>query len=244
MVNCGACGLPGHNNRNPECRIKCSLSNMYKFTHTGSYYILSLKYILSKYPNKICLSPVELSWDNDRSSFTNLDKAFISRMYCNLDFIYIKLNLRDRNSSHANYIILNIRTGIFFRYEPHGSNTQNYQLDLALYNFAILNNYVYIPPKDFCPYIGIQTMALDTAGLCQTSVLYSLLSVLDPVNYDYVLATSESNIAMYSLVSLASELLINVYMKLSSNLRDKFIRWNSLSQEDRLAIHKDLSIFI
>jgi hypothetical protein len=68
--------------------------------------------------------------------------------------------------SHANVLIMDKKTGVLTRYEPHGASTGLYDytlLDHLLSEFV--KNYPrvffggYEPPLQFCPLVGVQTLA-------------------------------------------------------------------------------------
>lgn len=242
---CGACGQPGHNNMSKKCPsqiIKESISNMYKFTHTGTYYLKSLLYIQELYPNRICLSDTEIRWNAETKTLSNLTKAFAEKDKCSLDFIYFRVNISGYGESHANYILLHTRRGIFWRYEPHGNRKSNPYFDKQLFDFANGHSYVYLSPTVSCPQVGIQSAALDTLGLCQTSVIYSLLNNLDPVKYNYKKAIANPASASRELMSLAVVLLTHIYIKTPDRSKFLILNYNNLNIFQQSVLNYDLVI--
>jgi hypothetical protein len=244
---CGGCGQSGHNNTSKNCPrniVTNNFSKMYKLTHTGSYYLISQDFIQKEYPGKICVSSDVIRWNRDSKSLSNITQVFGEKTSCNSDYIYFKLNLSGNNYSHANYILLHIKRNIFWRYEPHGSYDSDPNLDKALFDYAGKNGYMYLAPIISCPAAGIQKVALDKIGLCQTSVMYSLLNNLDPRKYNYNHAIINNVSAMRELERLAITFLTNIYIKSSEGMRILLLDYNNLNEFQKSTVIYDLSKLI
>jgi len=240
---CGNCGLDGHNNRNLNCPSKLvrkNLTGMAKFTQTQFYYIISLRYITTLYPAKVCLSLGQVVWDANNRHISGLTELFINKDVCTFKYMFSNLNIRIDNTSHANFLLLDIRNRTMIRYEPHGSSSRNDLLDNVLYNFCVYNQYLYVPPVIYCPNFGIQTMSQENIGLCQTSVLYALLSMLNPNKYDYSKATSSKINARKSLGNLMITLLTHIYTILPNNFKSLFLNYDNLSESDKNNVNRYL----
>lgn len=235
MKICSSCKKEGHNKNNSLCItnvIMEKFDNMYLFTQTYYYYSLSLQYLLDRYKNKFCyLEWEQVRWINKKLvGFENL----ISIYSCNLPYVYVKLNIREGKESHANYLLFETKTRILTRYEPHGISYLNNELDEALSFYSKLYNYVYVNPLFSCPYIGMQTVADDKIGMCQTVVLYSLIKILDPSYKGWtpkvLLTKNDKILAQKEIRKIASFFLTNIYFILPEDLRPGFLLFNNTSE--------------
>lgn len=229
-IECGACGQIGHNKRNQLCIssvIKRNLLKMDTFTHTYPYYIESLKYIIMNNPGKICVVKQQISWVNGKlHGIENL--SIISK--CKLRYVYIKFNITDGNTSHANSLIVDQKNRSITRYEPHGIFNPYPFLDNELTLHVAMIGYNYIQPIDYCFAVGMQSAAEDTRGMCQTVVLYNLMVSLDPNSGSYREGIyKNTTVAASELKRVVVIFLTNIYFKLPINLRDVFLDYNNAS---------------
>lgn len=229
---CSNCGENGHNKTNKSCpknMIVEYLPNMYKFTQTRIYYLISLNYITKIYPEVLCISLIDIRWTGDYNILKkDMTLAISSLNKCPYPYIFYNLSVTYKGISHANSILINTRKGTFSRYEPHGFYESWGDLDVNLSKIAILNNVIYEPPCITCPFYGVQSMMKDNVGFCQTAVLYNLLSKLDK-NYIYLTTTLSSEKSRKEIISLIVDLLLNIYKKLPEELKSLFLGYSSLN---------------
>lgn len=238
-MRCGKCGKNNHIATNQDCPyniIRKNLPNLIKFSHTPAYYESSLNYISNNYMGKFCISNW-MRWDGNKKDFKDqLENAFHSRGLCKLPYVFHNLNIIKNKTSHANYLLFEQISGNFTRYEPHGSLNKDIDLDIILTGFAIENWVTYTAPENHCPIVGIQAMSSDTIGLCQTAVLYNLLSKFDPKKYNYNISTLSQGRAKNALYNLLEELLVHIYEKLHESDKVWFLRYNHLDSLQKIVL--------
>lgn len=238
-MRCGKCGKNNHIATNQDCPyniIRKNLPNLIKFSHTPAYLEASLNYISNNYMGIFCISKW-LVWDGNKKDFKDqLENAFFSRFLCILPYVFHNLNIAKNGTSHANYLIFEQISGNFTRYEPHGSLDKDVDLDEILTKFAIKRRVTYTAPENHCPIVGIQTMSGDTSGLCQTAVLYNLLSKLNPKKYNYNISTLSQGSAKNALYNLLEELLVHIYEKLHESDKSWFLRYNHLDSLQKIVL--------
>lgn len=238
-MKCGRCGKNNHIATNQDCVyniIKKNIPNLIKFSQTPAYYISSLDYISNNYMGIFCVSNW-LVWDGNKEVFrAKLEHAFFSRHLCILPYVFHNLNIKMDGSSHANYLIFEKNSGNFSRYEPYGGINKDIDLDIILTRFAIKWGVTYTAPENHCPILGIQTMSEDTIGLCQTAVLYNLLSKLNPEKYNYNISTLSIGRAKKALYDLLEELLVHIYENLNTNDRVLFLQYRNLSDRQKMIL--------
>lgn len=242
---CSNCGEQGHNKLNKNCPrnlINQNLSNLYGFSQGPLYYLSSLNYITKIYPEVLCISLSDIRWTGSFKILKDdLSKALSQRKQCPYDFIFYNLRVTRQGISHANSILINTKNGNFSRYEPHGFSESWGNLDVNLSKVAQINNVIYEPPAVSCLFYGIQTSMNDNIGLCQTAVLYNLLSKLDK-KYDYrdtILSTKKSKSAIFSLMT---DLLLNIYNKLPNELKSVFLGYSTLNIFQKETINQAIII--
>jgi len=84
---------------------------------------------------------------------------------------------------HANILIVDNREKIIERYDPNGAvsydqevDRVNKEIDRALDEFAKSQGYFYVPPADFCPKLGVQSIeaGFEKTGYCVSwSIIYA-----------------------------------------------------------------------
>lgn len=108
-------------------------------------------------------------------------------------FVILPFSLISESNSHMNMILLDKKNKEAERFETHGSIEEMHypidKLDDLLKEWFEKNlGYKYIPPKEFCPRIGVQILVeypnqsyYDFSGFCATySFTYALLRLLNP----------------------------------------------------------------
>jgi hypothetical protein len=165
-----------------ETLVKENFNKMYVFTQSPIYYETSLRIIMGEYKKKFCVPIVTIIWEDRKKSLSNFEFIKEDLLNCNFDFVYYRLSI---NKNHANYLLFSKKDRIVIRYEPHGILNFNIPLDTELAYLASSLKYTYVSPDAECPYVGVQANSREMFGLCQTAVLYSLLTRLDPVKYNY-----------------------------------------------------------
>lgn len=137
---------------------------------------------LNKFYNKIGLQNnnltdylnFEIIWSFYKIFYPNdFDKEFLKcKNNTNVRFIIIPLGIELYNGNHANYILYDTKNNEIERFEPNGANNPyklNYNpdmLDSILENKfkSIINDIIYIRPKNYLPKIGFQTIdAMETS---------------------------------------------------------------------------------
>lgn len=245
MQVCSLCKQLGHNKNNSLCItniINKNINKMSSFTQSFHYYALSIQYLLNKYKNKFCyISSEQVKFLNGVLYGFN---ELISIHVCNLPLVYVKLNITQGKDSHANYLLFDTKNKILKRYEPHGIAFPNDKLDQELSLYSKLYNYSYINPFFTCPYVGIQTVAEDKVGMCQTVVLYSLIGVLDPKANIWkpkvLLTKSDTELAKKEINRTASQFLTHIYYILPESLRPGFLMFNNTSEFIKSSIYNFL----
>jgi hypothetical protein len=232
-MRCGICGEYGHNKTSKNCPSRIvfdHMLNMIDFTQTHHYYRASLNHITSLYPKTICLYNFSIRWNGDFNVLLNdMKLAFMLLPTCNFKYAYHNLNVAVIES-HANSLVIDTKTGNFKRYEPHGHGGSDWKgLDKALSAIAKHFNVIYTKPLDYCPRYGIQTMAGLDYGLCQTAVLYNLLSQIDSKNYNYDQVTLTREKSRKALLAFILEFLTVFYIKLPEHFKHMFLHWKDLS---------------
>jgi hypothetical protein len=242
-MKCGRCGKNNHIATNQDCVyniIKKNIPNLIKFSQTPTYYTSSLDYINNNYSGTFCVSNL-LVWQENYDAFrSELEHAFFSRHLCILPYVFHNLNIIKDGSSHANYLIFEKNSGNFSRYEPYGSVNKDIDLDIILTEFAIKWRVTYTAPENHCPIIGIQTMYDDNIGLCQTAVLYNLLSKLNPIKYNYNISTLSKGRAKKALYDLLEELLVHIYENLNTNDRVLFLQYGNLNDSQKTILNNKI----
>lgn len=235
-MECGACGQIGHNRRNRNCIYNVIYNNIEMldtFTHTYAYYSKAFEYLLIHYPNIFCVSKFDLVW-NDRF----LENTEFINTECKYNYIVIKLSL---NRVHANYLVIDKKSKNISRYEPHGGFFADKKLDKWLAGYALYLGLTYTPAENYCPKFGIQFVSFDKRGMCQTAVLYSILTKLDPINTKFKEGSMDSRLANLELRRLASMFLTYIYYKLPKELRTSYLFYNGLSVFAKRAIQDNLN---
>ena len=150
------------------------LKNFSFLTHTSFYFYMGLKFLSLQHHSKITISKHIFLWHPKKNNLVIPNEVFSKLIKTRKRFLILGLNIID-TINHSNGIVFDFKMKTIERYEPHGSmgyTTDTMQLDFQLNNFAKSIEYVYIPPVVSCPFESIQTLAMDTMGMCQTSTLY------------------------------------------------------------------------
>lgn len=242
MRYCTICDQPGHNKNNQLCIFNIiykNIQNLDSFTHSYHYYSNSFEYLLKRYPNVFCVMGLSLIWTGNELQNIEYLLPYINSNICKFEYLVVKLSIK---SVHANYLLINLRSKKMYRYEPHGTINYDKGLEALLPYIGSIIGVDYKPLEDYCPLFGMQTVSFDSRGMCQTAVLYDILSKLDPKKTKYKNGILDVKVASEELRRVASIFLTNIYYKLPKDLRTPFLYYNSISPFARQTILSNLKV--
>lgn len=114
--------------------------------------------------DKVCeINNIEIKWLNKNLIFPETTTSIIDHIkHLKKDFFIIPLGIEINDLEHANYIIINIKNKLLYRFEPHGSDPpsdmdyDSILLDRRISNYFHELNFTYYTPNDYLPKIGLQ----------------------------------------------------------------------------------------
>lgn len=127
--------------------------------------VFSVKYLHSKYQDRLCSVPYWLKWDADRKHLEipieALRKCWLSS---GKPYVFQPVEIRSlEGNSHANAILIDVRNKTAERFEPHGSRARDMfpdfkydSLDARLQTFFRTADVTYMSATEVCPYEGPQ----------------------------------------------------------------------------------------
>jgi hypothetical protein len=141
----------------------------------------SIKYLASKYDERLCSVLQWLTWKADQRDLGVPEARMNECLNSGKRFIFQPCDLSSRvGGSHANAVLIDNYKKTVERFEPHGSRSYNIftdfkydDLDGILDTYFKDRGYTYIRPSYFCPATGPQSFeTAATDGLCASWSLY------------------------------------------------------------------------